>query len=633
MFILVTLYLAALFVVWGIGTMLRSLWKTSIYLRRLSKVKDYSSTRLRLCDDARCPLFRDLDHHLIDESHLDGSDKVKLRRSVDAAEIFADETLGPGLSSSRLFQMLPGTLTGLGVLGTFVGLQLGIGGLNLTDLQKLEGSIVPLIQGCAVAFSTSVWGVVTSLGFSFIEKVLEGIALWRVRKLQLRIDSLIPRYVPEEAMAGLELASRGTENLLKGLAVAIGDQMQQAIGRLGSEIKDAVANAAREGQAPIADEAAKTVALAITAELGKLKHAVEHMSEQFTSRFSTASEDLMRSVNSFQPTVTTLAETMNDVRTTVADAVGKLNAHESVMIQMVGAAENVKQAADAFAAMKSTLDSASIRNEEAAKAQHSAAEANQQVTIKFQGIGERLPELRQTIAHAAEVIGSLGGPITSLQDLLTRLPTDQEQNENRRTATENERSTRLLTMSNELAASVGKAAEEFAKVSGLAEKLSAAATSLEGASSELAVFGEQVVTASKDQRSASTTSLAAAELSKLVAKNLEPLPAAITDLTSGLQAAGSSVKSGAEAARDSYRELIQLQAEWFKGAEIGFTALRDRIQAVIKAYGDQIDGQTQSLMKQWTDEVTECLKGYGNQTQEIEDSIEVLQEAISKIKH
>jgi hypothetical protein len=113
---------------------------------------------------------------------------------------------------------------------------------------------------------------------------------------------------------------------------------------------------------------------------------------------------------------------------------------------------------------------------------------------------------------------------------------------------------------------------------------------------------------------------------------LEPLPAAITDLTTGLQAAGSSVKSGAEAARDSYRELIQLQAEWFKGAEIGFTALRDRIQAVVKAYGDQIDGQTQSLMKQWTDEVTECLKGYGNQTQEIEDSIEVLQEAISKIK-
>lgn len=631
MFILVTLYLAAGFVLLGLWFTIRSLWRSNLYLKRLSDVKDYSAARVRLRDDARAPLFRDLDHHLIEESHRDGSKQVKLRRSVDAAEIFADERLGPGLSSSRLFQMLPGTLTGLGVLGTFVGLQLGIGGLNLTDLQKLEGSIVPLIQGCAVAFSTSVWGVVASLAFSFIEKVLEGIALWRVLKLQNRIDSLIPRYVPEEAMAELELASRGTENILKGLAVAIGDQMQQAIGRLGSEITDALANAAREGQAPIADVAAQTVATAITAELGKLKQAVEQMSEQFTSRFSTASEDLMRSVNSFQPTVTTLAATMTDVRSTVADAVGKLNAHEGVMIQMAGAAENVKQAADAFASMKGTLDSASLRNEEAAKAQHSASESNQQVATKFQGIGEKLPELRQTIEDAVKVIGSLGGPIASLQELLARLPEDQEQNEQKRTATENERSTRLLNMTNELAASVGKAAEEFAKVSGLAERLSAAATSLEGASNELAVFGEQVVTASKDQRSASTTSLAAAELSKLVAKSLEPLPSAITSLTSGLQAAGVSVKSGAEVARDSYRELITLQKQWFDGAEVAFLALRDRVQVVMTTYGDQIDRKTQDLMALWIREVTECLDGYGKQAQAIEDGIQLVQAAISKI--
>ena len=188
-------------------------------------------------------------------------------------------------------------------------------------------------------------------------------------------------------------------------------------------------------------------------------------------------------------------------------------------------------------------------------------------------------------------------------------------------------------MSKELSESVGKAAIEFGKVSGLAGELSAAAGSLKGASSELAVFGEQVVTASKDQRSASTTSLAAAELSKLVAKSLEPLPSAITSLTSGLQAAGVSVKSGAEAASASYEKLITLQEQWFKGAEVAFQALRDRVQSVIKAYGDQIDGQTQNLMKQWTDEVTACLTSYENQAQAIEDGIEELQTAISNIQN
>jgi hypothetical protein len=622
LFILVTLYLAALFVVWGFGAMLRSLWKTQVYLRRLRGVKDYRSVRQMLNSDNQPTLFRDLDRHLITKPCLDGSEQKELRRSVDAAEIFADETLGPGLSSSRLFQMLPGTLTGLGVLGTFVGLQLGIGGLNLTDLQKLEGSIVPLIQGCAVAFSTSVWGVVTSLGFSFIEKVLEGIALWRVRKLQFRIDSLIPRYVPEEAMAGLELTSRGTENILKGLAVQIGSQMQiavregiaellrQEIASASTKVVDAIREAFGSHAEGIGKDSAKVVAEALGSELKKISEGVRLLSDaaKHLSDGATANS------------------------TAVMDAVGRLNAHEGVMSQMAGAAVNVKLAADAFASMKGTLDSASIRNEEAAKAQHSAAEANQQVATKFQGVGEKLPELRQTIEDAVKVIGSLGGPILKLEKLLAQLPQEQEQNENKRTATENERSTRLLTMSKDLAESVGKAATEFAKVSGLADKLSAAATSLEGASSELAVFGEQVVTASKDQRSASTTSLTAAELNKLVAKSLEPLPRAITDLTSGLQAAGSSVKGGAEAARDSYRELVKLQAEWFKGAEVGFTALKDRIQAIIKAYGSDIDQETHRLMEKWTSEVTNCLDGWGNQTQQIEDGIQDLQDAISKIK-
>ena len=43
----------------------------------------------------------------------------------------------------------------------------------------------------------------------------------------------------------------------------------------------------------------------------------------------------------------------------------------------------------------------------------------------------------------------------------------------------------------------------------------------------------------------------------------------ITALTTGLTSAGTSVRAGAEAARDSYRDLISLQEQWFAGAASG----------------------------------------------------------------
>ena len=193
-------------------------------------------------------LFRELRHHLVEFPSRDGSGRASKRRTVDASEVFRESALGPAFSSSRLFLAIPSILTGLGVLGTFVGLQLGISSL---DFNNLEQSIKPLINSCAVAFSSSVWGVGASLLFSGWEKACEGFALWRVRTIQTRVDALFPRYVPEEAMLELERTSRGTEELLKGLAVAIGAEMQKAIGRLGSEIKDAVSSATAEGHGPL----------------------------------------------------------------------------------------------------------------------------------------------------------------------------------------------------------------------------------------------------------------------------------------------------------------------------------------------------------------------------------------------
>lgn len=628
-FILLIITIGIFVVTWTIKLTRSSIKETTSYLDLLIGSKNGIDQIIA----SDLPLFRELNHHLIQIPSHDGTGKTRILRTVDAAEIFSDSKLAPNFTTSRLFLAVPGILTGLGVLGTFIGLQLGIGGLDLNDLKNLDKSVFPLIQGCAIAFSTSVWGVLSSLIFSGLEKYLEGKAIGKIRKLQNIVDGMIPRYVPEDAMSELERTSRGTEEILKGLAVAIGDQMQKAIGRLGSEIKDAVIKATNEGQSPLAEKSAELLSKAITAELGNLKTQIDSMADMFSRQFNGVSEGLISTLKSFEPAVHSLSTSVDASQSAVTDAVNKLNAHEEAIKEMAGAAFLIKEAGEKFFSMNETLRLSSERNESAASAQLSAANANQKVANQFEHIGKHLPEIHQTIQDAAKVIASISGPVIDLKTYLEKLPDNQQKYEARRTQSEEQRNQRLFNMTGELAEKVGNAAEQFSKVDGLAQKLADAATSLKDAGSQLGIFGNQVSDASKFQLEASQSSQLAALHGERAAKALEPIPDALKELTNVLQAAGNSIQSGAESTSHSCENLITLQKQSFNGVEIGLTAIKDRLQAIIKAYGDEIEGQTRNLMNLWTQEVTKCLKTYQSQVGQLQEDIDTLQAVISELSN
>lgn len=58
-------------------------------------------------------------------------------------------------------------LTSLGILGTFVGLIIGLQGFSLEDISRISTSVTPLLDGIKVAFLTSVYGISLSLSYSY----------------------------------------------------------------------------------------------------------------------------------------------------------------------------------------------------------------------------------------------------------------------------------------------------------------------------------------------------------------------------------------------------------------------------------------------------------------------------------
>ena len=66
-----------------------------------------------------------------------------------------------------ILENIPDILTSLGILGTFVGLVMGLREFDPSGYEQMAGSVTPLINGIKVAFITSIYGIALSLSFSF----------------------------------------------------------------------------------------------------------------------------------------------------------------------------------------------------------------------------------------------------------------------------------------------------------------------------------------------------------------------------------------------------------------------------------------------------------------------------------
>lgn len=71
------------------------------------------------------------------------------------------------VTHAGLCSLVPGFLTSLGILGTFIGLVAGLGGIDFSDYDQMTRSVEGLVGGLYVAFYTSIYGISLSIIFNF----------------------------------------------------------------------------------------------------------------------------------------------------------------------------------------------------------------------------------------------------------------------------------------------------------------------------------------------------------------------------------------------------------------------------------------------------------------------------------
>ena len=110
----------------------------------------------------------------------------KGRRYVNTCDIgeYINEELLERVGWSFYNSGISGAMTGLGILGTFIGLSLGLGSFQGDDIYTISDNVGPLLSGMKVAFHTSVYGIIFSLIFNMVYRSIMADAYEKLDRFQ-----------------------------------------------------------------------------------------------------------------------------------------------------------------------------------------------------------------------------------------------------------------------------------------------------------------------------------------------------------------------------------------------------------------------------------------------------------------
>jgi len=155
---------------------------------------------------------------------------IRLRSTMPAGVVFRPDILVDIPLRADFFKHLPGLFTGVGIIGTFYGLLIGMKSFVVSDNSiVVRESLTRLLHGVSEAFLISVSAISLAMIVTFIEKLVALRLNAKVEKLVQLLDGLFEGGAGEEYLARLVQATESSSvqaaGLLKGELKQILDEL------------------------------------------------------------------------------------------------------------------------------------------------------------------------------------------------------------------------------------------------------------------------------------------------------------------------------------------------------------------------------------------------------------------------
>lgn len=262
------------------------------------------------CSTPVADAWRDYDATLV-------VDDRRLLSTSPAEEFFNEHRFAPRLVDNRFLHAVPTSLTTLGLLGTFLGLTVGLRAVDLgSTTDELRDGIQTLVAGAALGFTASLWGVAMSLVTNVFERWQERRVVRSVRALQARVDGLFTMHSPEQSLSEIAFSTNESNEALQVLHEKIGSTLQESVGQFGQNLTTAVGQIGANTDRAVA-QVGETMGMAV-AQIGlNTDHAVAQVGEETSRAVSEAIHNSLAPIMS--ELVSTAARQSADVFNAISD--------------------------------------------------------------------------------------------------------------------------------------------------------------------------------------------------------------------------------------------------------------------------------------------------------------------------
>jgi hypothetical protein len=272
-----TLIFIVFFLIRGIWVRLK-LWRLKMRLRKVTAATaDF--TKIFSLDRALAHLWREYRHTLHEQKEVNPTtglqELVELRATVPAEAFFNAQTIIDNRLRTEFFKHLPGICTGLGIIGTFLGLLQGLAAFKVSEnAQEVRSSLEALLHGVFEAFSVSAVAIALAMAITLAEKFLIASLYRATESLANRLDSMFEAGASAEYLERLVKASEESASQAKILKDAIVTDLKEIL----SDLTQKQINAASAGTAQLGQQIIAGLQAGFTGPLAQIAGAVERVS-------------------------------------------------------------------------------------------------------------------------------------------------------------------------------------------------------------------------------------------------------------------------------------------------------------------------------------------------------------------
>lgn len=345
------------------------------------------------------PFWQEYRTSLVEVESLDGSQRKEYYQTADAECYFNFDIMVKKQINNRMYSYMPQLLTGLGILGTFLGLSLGLHNINLAsgDIGQLNN----LLESLKTSFYTSLFGMTYSITFSLIMNLHFGEIENDIIEIKDQINSVFKMHVTDQVIDEIRIQLKHMQKSTDDMATRVANEMGQGFSRFidsNNEMMGEMSRLMDDRLGGISNNLSGTFEKTVSESLEKI------FSEDFVAQFSTITEDLISASRENLEFMTTFKNETMEIAERTADIKDKYLEMSNIIIED----------------FETLFNRAKEQIESIQKIHEKTLERQEHLETILQDVYAQLDEIMQSFEKVDTVVESLK-TFNSTQETVTRL--------------------------------------------------------------------------------------------------------------------------------------------------------------------------------------------------------------------